>query len=86
MSFYNPDFVYMKKVIVETRQANTAPQIRSITVTSKGQSLIVAKLVKSYVAYVTNPKKAPEITAFNQDFFSIDGEMTKTTKPPINKR
>ena len=37
-------------VTTETDDANIAPQIKSTIVTKTGQSLTVARLVKSYVA------------------------------------
>jgi hypothetical protein len=66
--------------------AKTVPQTISTTVTKIGQSLIVAKFVRSYVAYVINPKNAPNNTACIREFFSIDGEITNIISATINKR
>ena len=48
-----------------TAVARTTPQIMSTTVTTQGQFLTVARLVRSYVAYVIRPYRA----ARRQQFF-----------------
>lgn len=53
------------------------PQAKSMRVMWIGQSYIVAKLVKSYVAYVTNPQNIPANRACCQSSFSIAGSITK---------
>ncbi len=73
-------------MIVETLAASTAPQIRSTIVITNGKFLSVARLVRSYVAYVTNPKNAPYKSACCHDDFAIAGEITKIINPAINTR
>lgn len=57
--------VYYKNVLnaitahVAVVPVRNAPQVKSTSVTTAGQSFIVAWFVKSYVAYAINPNNAP---------------------------
>jgi len=48
---------------METDAARVAHHNKSIIVTSSGRHFIVARFVKSYVAYVIKPNKAPHNNA-----------------------
>jgi hypothetical protein len=50
----------MRYVITEIEAAKTVPQVKSTTVTNNGHPFIVARFVKSYVAYVIRPNNAPK--------------------------
>lgn len=56
----------------------------SINVIFNGQSLSVAKLVKSYVEYVINPNRAESINVLDIDLASYPG-ITAKIKMPITK-
>ncbi len=71
---------------METDAARVAHHNKSIIVTSSGRHFIVARFVKSYVAYVIKPNKAPHNNAWTQEPFSIAGLIINITNPTMNNR
>ena len=62
------------------------PQMISMNTIVTGQFFKVARLVRSYVAYVKKPKSPPYKIAFTQESFSIAGIIAKTKIPTIKNR
>ncbi len=53
----------IRKLITDVAPQRIAPHIKSIIVIITGQSFKVARFVRSYVAYVINPKSIPASSA-----------------------
>lgn len=62
------------------------PHIKSIIVIFRLQSLSVARLVKSYVAYVTSPKRNAIKRVLDRDPDSIPGKTTNTSNANMKRR
>lgn len=73
----------IKNEIVDTMALIDEPQIKSTTDTFNGQSLRVAKFVRSYVEYEANPNKRPANKAYFQLSLASAGLITKNTSPSI---
>ena len=67
----------IQRVALDTIRLKTIPQVVSTTVTITGQSFITAWFVRSYVAYVTSPKRAALIKNLTEKPLSIFGTITK---------
>lgn len=62
------------------------PHNISIIVIFSGQSFNVAWFVRSYVAYVISPNKAPSKSVFKTDVVSIEGSTAKISIPTIKSK
>lgn len=65
LNSYYKNFLTVSKPNTATKTQRTEPQAISITVTKTGQCLRVAWLVRSYVEYVTAPKRSANKIVFD---------------------